>query len=136
MTIDLTKPKGTRLTSIKVRTNCDGPSNNETYEELNDEKLYSITSQTFLASGKDGYDILKTAKINYTTGDLDTDVLMDYLALMNPVVQLTEGRIIITKNSTSTSSISSQGSRLKISFGSVLIIPIFIDTIQLLYQLI
>ena len=135
MTIDLTKPKGSRLTSLKVRTDCDGPKMNEIYEELNDEKLYSITSQTFLASGKDGYDILKTAKINYTTGDLDTDVLMDYLELKNPVVQLTENRIIITKNSTS-SSISSQGSRFKISFGSVLIIPIFIDTIQLLYQLI
>ena len=135
MTIDLTKPKGSRLTSLKVRTDCDGPSENEIYEELNDEKLYSITSQTFLASGKDGYDILKTAKINYTTGDLDTDVLMDYLELKNPVVQLTENRIIITKNSTS-SSISSQGSRFKISFVTFLIIPIFIDTIQLLYQLI
>ena len=68
MTIDLTKPNGSRLTSLKVRTNCDGPSNNEKYEELNDENLYSITTMSFLASGKDGYDILKTAKVNYTIG--------------------------------------------------------------------
>ena len=74
MAIDLTKPEGSRLTSLKVRTNCDGPSKNEIYEELNDEKLYSITTMTYLSSGKDGYDILKTAKINYTTGDLDTGI--------------------------------------------------------------
>ena len=132
MAIDLTKPEGSRLTSLKVRTNCDEPSKNEIYEELNDEKLYSITTMTYLSSGKDGYDILKTAKINYTTGDLDTDVLMDYLKLKNPVIQLAENRIIITNSSTE--SISSQGSIFKISFGFVLI-PIFIDTIPLLYQL-
>ena len=132
MAIDLTKPEGSRLPSLKVRTNCDGPSKNEIYEELNDEKLYSITTMTYLSSGKDGYDILKTAKINYTTGDLDTDVLMDYLELKNPVTQLAENRIIVTQSSTS--SVTSQGSIFKNSFGFVLI-PIFIDTIQLLYQL-
>ena len=132
MAIDLSKPEGSRLTSLKVRTNCDGPSKNEIYEELNDEKLYGITTMTYLSSGKDGYDILKTAKINYTTGDLDTDVLMDYLDLKNPVTQLTEERIKITQSSTS--SVTSQGSIFKLSYGFVLI-PIFIDSIQLLYQL-
>ena len=66
------------------------------------------------------------------TGDLDTDVLMDYLKLKNPVTQLTEERIKITQSSTS--SVTSQGSIFKISYGFVLI-PIFIDTILLLYQL-
>ena len=57
---------------------------------------------------------------------------MDYLELKNPVTQLAEDRIVITQSSTS--SVTSQGSIFKISFGFVLI-PIFIDTIQLLYQL-
>jgi len=72
MTIDLCKNEES-ITKLQVKNDFGE------YEDLNDTRIYNVTMPTYLANGGDGYKIIKADRIKYTTGDLDTDVLKEYI---------------------------------------------------------
>lgn len=64
LVIDLNKAKHERLTSIKIQ---DSP--------LEDDQVYNVVMQNYLAKGGDGYSIIQEEKISQTTGGLDAEIL-------------------------------------------------------------
>ena len=56
MEIDLSRPKGDRITSLKMLcSRCTVPK----YEEIDDNMAYNTTMQSYLAGGGDGYKFLQ-----------------------------------------------------------------------------
>ena len=101
--MDLTKPKGSRITQLKALClKCKNPE----YEDLKDDVVYSVAITSFLANGggslgldDDGKHLLSDEKIDHFYGPLDIDVFQNYLKLRNPVTQGVEDRIIIIEAS-------------------------------------
>ncbi|CAN7975109.1 unnamed protein product, partial [Ixodes persulcatus] len=86
-----------RVTSLKVLcTKCLVP----VYEDVADDKNYTIVTNNFVAKGGDGF-----AKAeNYgEAGPIDLDVLVEYIGKMSPIKTPIEGRIIIEGNVTTPS---------------------------------
>nr|XP_023014359.1 apyrase-like isoform X3 [Leptinotarsa decemlineata] len=78
---NLKKPEGQRLESLKVLCqNCSVP----VYEDLDDNKTYSIVVISHLLDGG-RYPILTNKVKNRTTGRLDMDVFIEFLANRDPV---------------------------------------------------
>ncbi|CAN8011239.1 unnamed protein product, partial [Ixodes pacificus] len=77
-----------RVTSLKVLcTKCLVP----VYEDVADDKNYTIVTNNFVAKGGDGF--AKAA--NYgEAGPIDLDVLVEYIGKMSPIKTPIEGRII------------------------------------------
>eukprot|EP00090_Calanus_glacialis_P019857 TRINITY_DN30452_c0_g1_i1.p1 TRINITY_DN30452_c0_g1~~TRINITY_DN30452_c0_g1_i1.p1 ORF type:complete len:115 (+),score=24.12 TRINITY_DN30452_c0_g1_i1:51-347(+) len=70
--------------------------------------MYPMITNSYIANGGDGLTSISENKQDYTIGELDTDVLQDYLAYHKTVEPRTEGRIrILTSLTTSAPTISS-----------------------------
>ena len=107
MEVDLSKPKGHRIVSLKVLcTRC--PVDAKIYEDLNDNMKYNIAIQSYLAYGGDDNKFLQDEKLEQEQGPLDTDVFEEYLRLKNPInekVDENNRRIkVFTGNSTDSNS--------------------------------
>ncbi|KAJ8919181.1 hypothetical protein NQ315_012168 [Exocentrus adspersus] len=90
--LNLTRPEGKRVQSVKIRCqDCSIP----TYENLNVEKTYRIVITSYLVTGGDGYTILSENIKNLQIGQLHMDVLLDYINHRSPIFQEEEERIII-----------------------------------------
>ncbi|XP_060524614.1 apyrase-like [Cylas formicarius] len=93
---NLTRPKGDRVQSIKVRCQqCLTP----VYEDLVLDKSYRIVAQSFLRSGGDGFSALSDNLKNTEIGPVDIDVYENYLRHRSPVFQEEEERIIVLSDS-------------------------------------
>lgn len=93
---DLTQPEGSRVVSIQVRCNeCEIPI----YEDLDEEKFYTIAVNSFLVTGGDGYTVLKENLINHKVGRVDIDVLTEFVETYSPIYAEIEGRITFTETS-------------------------------------
>ena len=113
VTMDLTKPKGSRITQLKALClKCKNPE----YEDLKDDVVYSVAITSYLANGggtlgldDEGKHLLSDEKIDHFYGPLDIDVFQEYLKLPknNPIIQGIEGRIIKIKSPTSNDARSS-----------------------------
>lgn len=96
MIIDTSLPKGQRITSLKLKcSKCTMP----TYENLQENQLYNVTMNSYIANNGDGYSSIGRNKLNHYKGPLDTDVFQEYLSLRSPVVQGIEHRISIIQSS-------------------------------------
>ncbi|ABF44184.1 MULTISPECIES: bifunctional metallophosphatase/5'-nucleotidase [Deinococcus] len=84
-TFDLSKPAGSRVTSVTLNG-----------QPLEDNKTYTVAVNTFTANGGDGFDVLKNAKgRRIDTGLLDIDILVNYFKTHPTVDAQPEGRIVI-----------------------------------------
>jgi len=86
-------PVGSRVCSVKT-VSCDG----STYTELEDERTYPMVVAMYIANGGDGHSCLADNKKNYEIGDMDTDIVENYIRTHSPVNPQTEGRITIDNN--------------------------------------
>ncbi|XP_028578749.2 5'-nucleotidase [Podarcis muralis] len=87
---DLSESPGSRVVSLKVLcTECRVP----VYEPLQLEKTYKVLLPSFLAGGGDGYHMLKGSSNNHSSGDLDVDVVSNYITRMGRVFPALEGRV-------------------------------------------
>ena len=83
--MDLRRPKGSRITELKALClKCKIPE----YEDLKDDKVYSVAITSYLANGggtlgldDGGKHILSDEKIEHFYGPLDIDVFQNYLKL-------------------------------------------------------
>ena len=66
MTIDITKPEGSRVISLEVR--CDDCAQDTNYEMINLEKDYAVVTSSYLINGGDGNKILKEKSRNRIEG--------------------------------------------------------------------
>ena len=74
--VDVTKPKGSRLTALEVK------GANGQYQPLDMQKTYRVITIDFLANGQDGYSTMKNI-----TGERRMDVGLDYAEAFLTYVQ-------------------------------------------------
>uniref|UniRef100_A0A0B8RXZ9 Snake venom 5'-nucleotidase n=1 Tax=Philothamnus irregularis TaxID=1899461 RepID=A0A0B8RXZ9_9SAUR len=90
---DLSRKTGNRVISLNVLcTKCRVP----TYVPLEMEKSYKVLLPSFLATGGDGYDMLKGDSSNHSSGDLDIAIVGDYIKRMGKVFPAVEGRVMFS----------------------------------------
>ncbi|KAJ8967992.1 hypothetical protein NQ314_002526 [Rhamnusium bicolor] len=93
--LNLTRPEGDKVQSVKVRCQaCLIP----VYEDLDLDKMYRIVIPSFVVSGGDGFTMISDNIKNLKIGPVDIDVFVDYIAHKSPVFQEEEGRITIYGN--------------------------------------
>ncbi|XP_066280832.1 snake venom 5'-nucleotidase-like [Branchiostoma lanceolatum] len=89
---DKTKAPGHRV--VKVDALCSTGCLIPEYRPLDPTASYKIIMPTFLANGGDGYNMIAENKTaHYIPGDLDTDILIEYIKTASPVSVGLEGRI-------------------------------------------
>ncbi|XP_077161357.1 5'-nucleotidase [Paroedura picta] len=87
---DLSQSPGYRVVSLEVLcTACRVP----VYVPLEMEKTYKVLLPSFLASGGDGYYMLKGSSNNHSSGDLDVAVVSNYINRMGRIFPGVEGRV-------------------------------------------
>ncbi|XP_072380141.1 apyrase [Diabrotica undecimpunctata] len=89
---DFSKPEGERVISLKARChNCTVP----VYEDVEEDKLYNLAINSYMAQGGDGFDIIGKNLINRKRGQVDVDVYVDYISHRSPIFQEEGGRVIL-----------------------------------------
>lgn len=84
--VDATREPGDRVVYAEVNG-----------EVLDPEKVYNVATNDFLLAGGDGYDMLQPFETELVTGELFSDVLIDYIANHEgPVAPTVEGRIVVS----------------------------------------
>ncbi|XP_071955987.1 snake venom 5'-nucleotidase-like, partial [Antedon mediterranea] len=95
---DVTRSPGERITDVQVRcSRCTEPA----YVQLNTEEVYSIITNSYIAGGGGGFDVIKETKLSQTKGRLDMDIMIDYIGNKSPITTGLESRITITYEGTS-----------------------------------
>lgn len=86
---DLSKPVGSRVTSVEVETK-DG------FKPLDPAATYRTVVNSFIASGGDGFTALRDAKgARYDTGFSDAESFLEYVRSLGTVEGRLDGRIVI-----------------------------------------
>jgi len=79
-TLDMWQEKGSRLSRIEL-LNQQGE-----WESLNPKMTYRIATNAYLASGRDGYQIMgKSSGYRYDTGFIDAEIFTEYLQTQGPI---------------------------------------------------
>jgi len=73
---------GSRVCRVEVL--C-GHCNHGEYQELEDDRMYSVVIAKYPANGGDGQSAVNENKREYFIGDMDTDVLREYLQEHSPI---------------------------------------------------
>ncbi|XP_078588360.1 snake venom 5'-nucleotidase-like [Branchiostoma floridae x Branchiostoma japonicum] len=98
VTYDEAQPVGQR--AVKVEARCSKDCLVPEFRPLNVSALYRIIMPTFLADGGDGYTMIAENKTaHHIPGDLDTDILIEYIAALSPLFVGLEGRLQIINSS-------------------------------------
>ncbi|KAI8507977.1 5'-nucleotidase [Branchiostoma belcheri] len=98
VTYDEARPAGRRVVKVDARcsTDCLVPE----FRPLNLSAVYRIIMPTFLADGGDGYTMVAENKTaHHIPGDLDTDILIEYISARSPLSVGLEGRLQVINSS-------------------------------------
>ncbi|XP_077977085.1 snake venom 5'-nucleotidase-like isoform X2 [Glandiceps talaboti] len=92
VTYDFDRPSGERVVQLDTLcSECRVPE----FRPVERERVYKLILPTHLANGGDGYTMFVDERISYEIpGDLDTDVLMEYIEAMSPITTGLENRIM------------------------------------------
>ncbi|KAM4866549.1 5'-nucleotidase [Thomomys bottae] len=87
---DLSRKPGDRVVSLDVLcTRCRVPQ----YEPLNLDETYKVILPSYLASGGDGFQMIKKEMLKHDSGDQDISVVSQYILKMKTIYPAVEGRI-------------------------------------------
>jgi len=89
-TWDPAKPVGERIVSAEVLTGGE-------FRRIGARTRYTVVTNSFLASGRDGYDVFLQAAETIVLGFVDYEVLADYVRAHSPINPQVEGRIVEKK---------------------------------------
>ncbi|CAH0678027.1 unnamed protein product [Spodoptera exigua] len=90
VTFDGSRPVNSRVVDVQVRCiECDVPR----YEPLKLDQYYKVVSQSFIANGGDGYNMISENRKNIEVLGVDYDVLSSYIRHQSPVFAENEGRL-------------------------------------------
>nr|KAG5691605.1 hypothetical protein BaRGS_023733 [Batillaria attramentaria] len=97
ITYDMSKPIGQRVQKVKVRcADCEIPR----FDDLELSKVYKVVMSNFIVNGGDGYDVIQENALRvHIIGDLDSDVLTEYIRSFSPIIHGLEGRIRFVNSS-------------------------------------
>ena len=84
-----TKSVGQRIQSLQIKID------DEQYENVQQHKFYTLIVPSFLASGGDGFTMIKAQKKNHRIGLLDIDLMEAHIAAKSPINFKETGRIIM-----------------------------------------
>ena len=88
-TADLTKPAGSRITSVEVKEG-------DAFVAIDPNKVYGVATNNYMRSGGDGYKVFATGGQNaYDFGPGLEAVLADYISKNSPYKPYTDGRITV-----------------------------------------
>ena len=88
-TADLTKPAGSRITSVEVKEG-------DAFVAVDPNKVYGVATNNYMRSGGDGYKVFATGGQNaYDFGPGLEAVLADYISKNSPYKPYTDGRITV-----------------------------------------
>ncbi|MGE5586143.1 MAG: bifunctional metallophosphatase/5'-nucleotidase [Bacillota bacterium] len=62
---------------------------------LDPKRLYKVATNDFMAAGGDGYEMLKGAKVVFSSGELLRDVMANYVKSAGRIAPEVEGRIVV-----------------------------------------
>ncbi|VDI25537.1 5'-nucleotidase [Mytilus galloprovincialis] len=101
---DLAKPPQHRVVEASaVCQNCTFPA----YEPIDKTVMYSLILSNFILTGGDSYHVIRdNAELSHTVGDLDSDVLIEYVKNASPFYHGIEGRIMIVNSTETTDSLT------------------------------
>jgi 5'-nucleotidase len=85
-----TNPVGRRLQALQIRSNQSGD-----FESINPHQQYNIIIPSFIASGGDGFTMIKTNRKNHRVGLLDIDIMEKFIEQNSPISTDTNGRIVM-----------------------------------------
>ncbi|KAG8185665.1 hypothetical protein JTE90_008935 [Oedothorax gibbosus] len=107
LTYNVSNPVGSRLTKAYVRcADCRVPK----YLPLDEESVYWVVMNTYMAKGGDGFEIIaKNAIANRNTDELDVDIIIKYLKKCSPVVTGLEGRIKVVSSRDTDTAVTTPG---------------------------
>ncbi|XP_066271352.1 snake venom 5'-nucleotidase-like [Branchiostoma lanceolatum] len=98
VTYDEVQPVGQRV--VKMEARCSEDCLVPEFRPLNVSAVYRIIMPTFLADGGDGYTMVAENKTaHHIPGDLDTDILIEYIAALSPLSVGLEGRLKVINSS-------------------------------------
>lgn len=87
---DLSRRSGDRVVQLDVLcTKCRVPS----YEPLKMDEVYKVILPSFLASGGDGFQMIKDELLRHDSGEQDISVVCQYISKMQVIYPAVEGRI-------------------------------------------
>ncbi|ELT88815.1 hypothetical protein CAPTEDRAFT_124269 [Capitella teleta] len=88
---DLSKPNRQRVCDVKVQcTSCDVTE----FYDLDLDTTYKVMTSSFLVDGGDGYSMLSDNLLSHHIfGDVDLDVLIEYIEQMSPISTTVDDRI-------------------------------------------
>lgn len=90
VTFDLSRPAGMRVTSLSVLcTDCRVP----VFEPVLQDQVYKVLLPSFLASGGDGFSMIRDERLKHNSGDLDVSVVSEFMSKRRVVTTAVEGRI-------------------------------------------
>jgi len=118
-------PPGSRVCSIKT-IGEDG----STWMDLNDERSYPMVVAMYIANGGDGHTCLSDNKEKYEIGDMDTDIVRNYMEAHNPVNPQIEGRIQIDNTCTRTAEpVSCDGTKPELTIPILSLLVLFMENL-------
>ena len=88
-TADLTKPAGSRISSVEVKEG-------DAFVAIDPEKVYGVATNNYMRTGGDGYGVFESGGQNaYDFGPGLETVVADYIAKNSPYRPYTDGRITV-----------------------------------------
>ncbi|XP_053668101.1 apyrase-like [Anopheles marshallii] len=106
--VDLAKKRNERVKSIEV-ISADG-----SMKPLNKQQFYYVAAPSYLADGKDGFEMMKRGT-DRITGPLDSDVLIEYVRKRKTITKsmFQRQRMVIENHTNGTCSWDTEGERYK-----------------------
>lgn len=104
VTYDLTKGNGKRVRKVEVV--CGNCSDRRFYP-IDGAAVYQVAMPSYLVGGGDGYALIsKRYKRHYNLGDVDSDILIEFLKRYSPISPHLDDRIILIRRRSSITSSS------------------------------
>lgn len=91
LTFNTSEPVGQRVQTIQIGVNKLGG-----FENINPHELYTVIVPSFIASGGDGFTMIKTQRRNHRVGLLDIDIVEKFIARTSPISFKADGRIVMS----------------------------------------
>nr|XP_054752976.1 5'-nucleotidase-like [Lytechinus pictus] len=92
---DLTKESGSRVYRAQFRCRTCTDDGTNVLMDIDPEAHYEVITNSYMAAGGGGFDVIGDNKLDHITGNGDIEVTSNYITSNSPLNQDVEGRIIL-----------------------------------------
>ncbi|XP_070560027.1 5'-nucleotidase-like [Ptychodera flava] len=120
---DTSRPAYQRVLKAEVVcTDCSVPD----FVPLDKDAIYKVITNTYVALGGAGYDMLADNKLKHVTGDHELDIMSEYISTMTPIYTGIERRTTFSEESPCDAVIGAAASMKAVSWMKMLIYSVFV----------